>query len=248
MKRLEKIGQIKIDVMDTAQLYKYIKNLQWPSEWHKEYIKDKENALVKYSPKYLVVPEYRYSPINEELRKISDIKKDGPNEEIVNIEKLAIYNIFEVKDGDGEVKDIWGYIKVDEYRYNRKYESDAKIANLGLSIEFKGLHNYKDVGISYSYWNDDVEWYEGLLETLRWASDRKYLSFLTKKIGKIGIRKRIEMLEDTLFAVLNFLFTVYTSGYKGDEFAKLIEPITYTLKEYGNTFEKSMNAIKKIAS
>jgi hypothetical protein len=250
MKTIKNINKsIRVDVMDFLKLYKFLKeDIRWDFDSFYSYLKeagkgDQYWIRIKLEPKFLLLPNYRYSSIHSELRKIAGIKKDKPYDEVFKLENLSLYNVFEVEEAkESEIKDIWAWVGIDGYRAKNM----ARISGLGLVIEYKDYITYTGVSISFSYWDEDIKAFGDILKTVKWANNRSYHRFSTKKKG--GVAEKIEVVEDSFLAMLNFIYNIHAGGYGVDEFSRILEPIMDMFRSYGNTFEEVIDAMKLAAT
>ena len=249
MKALKNINRsIKVDVMDFLKLYKFLKkNMRWGFDYFRRYMEeigreDKNWALITFRPKFLLLPNYRYSSISEELRIIAGIKKDKPYDEVVKLENFSLYNLFEVEDVEkSEVKDVWLWVGIEGYGG----EKDTRIDDLGLVVDYV-YHGYTSIRVHLDYWDDDIKKLWDILKTLKWAVNRSYYRFSTKKKG--GVAEKIEVIENELLVTLNFFYTIYTGEYEKDKTSKILEPLTDMLRGYGDTFEEVIDSMKAIVT
>jgi hypothetical protein len=250
MKTLKNINKsIKVDVMDTLKLHRFLKeNVKWDFDYFRNYLNevdraDKKSVCIRVNPKFLLLPNYHYSSIPYELRRAANIKEDKWYNEIIKLENFSLYNVFEVEKAEdvkgSRVKDVWLWVEIDSY----ESENRTMITELGLVMEYNySNNNYTSIGVHLSYWDDDIKELEDSLKTLKWANNRSYHRFVTKKKG--GVAEKIEVIEDELWIMLNFFYIVYTGGYERDRFSKILEPITDMLRNYGDTFEEVIEAMK----
>jgi hypothetical protein len=247
MKTFKNINKsIKVDVMDFLKLYKFLKkHMRWDYDYFRNYMeavgKEEKNwAIVTFRPKFLLLPNYRYSSISEELREIAGIKKDKWYDEVIKLENLSIYNLFEVEEAkESEIKDVWLWVVVKGYGG----EKEAKIDELGLAVDYVH-YGYTSIRVYLDYWDDDIKKLEDVLKTVKWAVNRSYYRFSTKEKG--GVAEKIEVIENELLVMLNFFYTIYTGEYERDKTSKILEPLTDMLRGYGNTFEEVINSMKAI--
>jgi hypothetical protein len=249
MKALKNINKsVKVNVMDFLKLYKFLKrNMRWDYDYFLNYMKevDRENnswVPVTFRPKFLLLPNYRYSSISEELRIIAGIKKDKPYDEVIKLENLSLYNLFEVEDvKESEIKDVRLWIIIEGYGGGK----EARIRDLGFVIEYTH-YGYTGATIYLDYRDDDIKKLEDILKTLKWAVNRKYHRFSAWR--KDGVIEKIYKIENELLALLNFFYTIYTGEYEKDKTSKILEPLTDMLGSYGNTFEEVIDMVKLAAT
>jgi hypothetical protein len=244
--KLEKIGEIKVDVMDTAEFYRFLKkfvkmDFSYFQTYMKEVLEDYRNRIyVKIRPKVLLFPYYRYSSTHAILMKAAGIKEDKWYEEVIKIENLSRYNIFLVNDfEDSEINDIWMQVEIEGYATVNR----AAVRYLGLCVEFSDGWGYTSIANTMSYWDwdDDIEKLKNSLKTLKWANNRKYYTFATKKKG--GVAEKINIIEDSLWTTLNFFYILYTGKYVKDKYSGILDPIANIFWNLGNTFEEMLEFI-----
>jgi len=248
---LEKIDSINVNILDIIDIYKFLKKgINWDTTYFRNYVKEvngenEDWIVIKIKPEFLLLPDYRYSPFPEELKRVGNIKGDDEYDKVINFENLSRYNVFKVENGRGsgksEVKDIWFWMEADCYRKRM-----ALLSDIGLIVDFNGYDRYIGVSIGISYWNEDVQRLEVFLKTLRWARGRRYSYFANNERGVVA--PRMEAIENGLWALLNFLYIIFAGGYKKDKFTRILEPMTEMLKEFGNTFEEAVATMKVVAA
>lgn len=251
MKELREIGKtFTVDIRDVVRLFEFMKNyMNWDFDLYRSILKEVDPQSVDrnwyfpvITPRFLILPDYRYSPIDPVLRKQGKIKGDDPLDKRIRLENFSTFNVFEIVDTvDSEIKRIFIGLMVDQYFSMR----ETKITGLSINVEYReggpSVFSPRFSPRSYS----DIEFLETSLETLKWAKGRKYPRFPVRK--KVGVFEKIRTLEDTMLAVLNFLYTIYTGGYEKDTKSKLFEPLTKLLQSFGNTFEDVLTVAKGIA-
>ncbi len=205
-----------IDIDKVKRIYKLLEEIYIDPETFKEYMKSigkegQEWALVYFKPKFLILPEYRYSTIPEDFKKI--IRHCNK----VRMSNLMKYYVYEVSDEEqNTIKDLWGYMWIENHG------NIKKIGGYGLIVDFEDS-SFLHVGIPIANkWNNDTKKLRSALRTLRKYKDTEYRKTIAnnKKASE-----KIEFLENMMMALINFYYVIRSQGYEKDESTEILESI-----------------------
>ena len=244
--KLKKVGNMKINVFDILEFYGFLKkyaflDLNYFYTYMEKVLRNKGIWIhIKVKPKLILLPKYRYSQVSERLRKVANIKKDESDVEVIKLENLSSYRIFEVQSSKkceaDEVLMSVGFISSSPDR-------KAIIDDLALEIDTCGNNIFASVGFSVSYWNDDIEDLQDALITLKKVVNKNYASAVEEDSE---IPYKIARIENKIWVVLNFFYILYTGNYVRDKYSAILDPIVDTLRNLGNTFEEMLESAKML--
>ncbi len=246
MKALKETGKtLTLDIQDTVKLFRFIKKcVNWDFDFYRNHLREIDPSYEDWtwyfptlSPRFLILPDFRYSPVDSDLREQGRIKGNDPK---IRLENFSTYNIFEIASNDNSpIANIFISLMINQYKDIKKTE----ITGLSLNVTSKDkgffafplrMHPREDL---------DIKLLENSLQTLLRAKGKRYPTS-----GRSEIFKKIVILEDTMTATLNFLYAIYTGEYEKNKESKLFEPLTKLLRSYGNTFEDSLSTVKELVT
>jgi hypothetical protein len=246
--KIEKVGSIKINPFDILDMYKFLKGyVKWDLDFYSEYLKSigREEfgwAVVEISPKFILVPQYRYNYIEKNLSKMAGVKREALNV-VLRSENLAGYNVFKIEEGKDAEKD-----GIESYSLriltDRRLKDEATVDEIQMVFQLVSQHqnnNSTSICADLSHPASDILKIEEALRALKRFDGVSRRSF--PEGGCSAIFENVEFIENTLMVMLNFFYTIYT-GYERDEFSKLFDPIAGMLRGFGGTFEDLIKTIK----
>ncbi len=236
---------INIDVRDTVKLFQFVKDhILWDSDFFLNYVKEMDPYSVNrywyipnIFPRYIILPDFRYTFIKLPLREEARIRMDNPRIKIENISKFNVFEIIPDESEKSPIRSAYLDFIIDYYKDTK----EAKITVMSLEI---GQENYGYSTFSVRTKQDDNDM-KTIEEALEILVERRGKKIPTGKRPS-NTYKKIMKLENSIVAILNFLFTAFTGEYTRYRDSKILEPITALLQSYGNTFEDMLDTIKEV--
>jgi hypothetical protein len=260
--KIEKTGKIvKVEPSYVVPMRKFVFNfMNWSARDYLHYTRETikygpvsgSSHIVLIKPGFLLLPVYRYSPIPED-NVVKRLGIEFKYDDRIMIENLSLFNVYRViEEADPEVEiAIDVLIQIISRGDIMKVKAMAWFVGIGFNIGTKRdskdyydhLHYHDFYYASSRAWDGD---YDSYLRTLRWAMGRKYSNFSWK--GKESkVFNHLYNIENGMFTLVNFLYTLYTGNLKADNTEyNLFKPYAELLQSYGNTFEEVVSTIREV--
>ncbi len=240
-KIVKSVGKsVTVNISNVTKLLKFIKNITWDSSFFFDYIKkvspgsvNKHWYIPTVFPHFIVLPDRRYTYTKLFLWEQAKIQAKA------KIENIARFSVFEVVPDESEessIVDTYMTLCIDYFKEMEK----AYITTMGLEVCVRN-RGYSTFPVVIEPRDDsDVKMMEEALQILM-AMEREGKEMPTSEESDA-----IERFEDSMVAILNLLYTAYTGKYEKHEDAKILEPVTELLQNYGNTFEEVLTTIEEL--
>ncbi len=243
--RVEKTGQVvKVDINYIPNLHKFINLMTWNIEDFINLAGERINPgfpmklQVAIDPDFLLLPVYKYSPIPNGLV-LSRLGVESERENKIRIENLGIFDIYKVIEDDNGVNII---VEVELYLSSEIVK--PRMVEVVFTLEPNSDYT-KQLEFGYKSSIDTSFKWDNYFRTLRWARGRKYSRFLWLNSNS-NVFRNLYAIEKNAFALINFLYTLYTFKDKASFEYNLLRPHTELLRSYGNTFEEVLSVINEV--
>jgi hypothetical protein len=250
MGKLVKTGEkVTVQPRDIIYLYRFIKEvINWDRKeyfdfldkevWSKGIQEGGDIYMSLIIPRFLLVPDYRYSTIPTTMFDVTEIRGG----DLVTYEKLSTFSIYEFIDGaEGSVDRVSIGAHLVPYALSRvglmtlslgMFSSDWTIGIFRVDVEDP---------------KETISKLEGGLKTFKCLLGNSYYRYLFEHQRKS--KKLIESmthLEDSLLIFVNFLYALYTGEFTSKlpdsdlPDYKLFKPFVKTLQSFGKSFGEAL--------